>query len=87
MEVRRTVTNTHRAYVMVNGYHHGDPSEWTWFTEPKHKMIASGSLNFCLEKSEEYKTKYPHQPPALVGIMECDTPGNPWAREWAGLPE
>lgn len=59
--------NTHRAYALHDEY---EP--------PRHKLIASGSEQFCIAQA----TAHSHKHGSRVGVVEAVKVGNPWAAEW-----
>lgn len=78
--------NTHRAYILVYKAKFTDKNGEEYikeFDEPRHKMIASGSFEFCSQKLVDYGQK--HQLDNVRGgvvKVASGVEGNPWANEW-----
>jgi len=78
------LANTHRAYIMVDSAMFTDRMGKEYvkdFETPRHKLIASGSQEFCAARLVEYGHKHGLDG-VKAGVVRCDTDGNPWAREW-----
>lgn len=81
----------HKAYVMVTSanFMNAETGEYErrFFDKPRHKMLASGSEEYCRKAIEKHQEHYLDGYPAEdYGIEEFDTSkgpvGNPWDREW-----
>lgn len=51
------------------------------FPEPKHKMMASGSKEFCAKEMLKYHGEYE----CVIQEVETGFVGNPWEAEWNGV--